>query len=87
MNRRCTACKPGVRCDRCREVGFATVRMLSVPTRFHGDIKRLNSPVEWADQQTSYHDARAALCFALGVPIDLIHPVTGHDLSRHVPTT
>lgn len=64
--------------------------MLSVDARFHGEIrevKRHTHPVEWANRQTSYHDARAALCFALGVPTELIHPVTGHDLRRHVPTT
>lgn len=57
--------------------------MLGIPARLHGEVRRLTHPVEWADTQASYHDARAALCLAKGVPLDLIDPVTGHDLSRH----
>jgi hypothetical protein len=35
--------------------------------------------VGYADMQTSMHDARAALCLAVGVPTDRIGPL-GHDL-------
>lgn len=39
-------------------------------------------PVASADLRTSMNDARTALCIAMGVPLDLIHPASGHDLSR-----
>jgi hypothetical protein len=35
--------------------------------------------VAYADMQTSMHDARAALCLAVGVPLDRIGPL-GHDM-------
>lgn len=41
---------------------------------------RHSHPVLWADQQTGYHDCRIALCVAMGVPLDLIDPASGHDL-------
>lgn len=80
----CT-CVPGSRCTPCRERSRAHHRFTSIPARFHGEIRDLRKqthPVEWANQQTSYHDARIALCIAMGVPLDKIHPVTGHDMRR-----
>lgn len=38
-------------------------------------------PVAAADLRTSMNDARTGLCIALGVPLHLIHPASGHDLS------
>jgi hypothetical protein len=79
MNRQCEACRPGVRCNSCRERGRAHLRMYRL-CRLEGP-DRHRYPVEYANQITSMNDARAALCIAMGIPLDLIHPCTGHDLS------
>lgn len=39
------------------------------------------TPVERADLATSMTDARTALCLALGVPIEDIHPAAGWNLT------
>lgn len=72
----CT-CYSGYRCPPCGERSRAHMRFV----RVNRDIRKQTHPVEWADQQTSFHDCRIALCLAMGVPLHLIHPVTGHDLS------
>lgn len=70
----CT-CRPGVRCEACRQRGVATRRLMRVAAD-HTD------PVEWADRRTSLNDARTALCLATGVPVEHVHPASGHNLGR-----
>lgn len=56
-------------------------RMFGIAATFpHGDKR--TDPVGYANAQTSYHDARAALCLTLGCSLDEIDPVTGHDMRR-----
>ena len=63
-----------------RQISYAVRRMQRIlpvyPPLRHRD------PVAWVDLQTSLHDARTALCVAIGVPLDEIHPATGHDMQR-----
>jgi hypothetical protein len=75
----CT-CMPGHRCQPCDERARAHHRFYSIAATFHGDIRKQTHPVEWANRQTSYHDCRIALCVAVGVPLERVHPVTGHDM-------
>lgn len=75
----CT-CTPGHRCQPCQEKGRAILRMMRL-CRLEGS-ERHRFPVEYADQRTSMHDARAALCLATDVPLEHIHPCTGHNLGR-----
>lgn len=56
----------------------ARLRMLSLAKP---ELRRID-PVAAADNRTAMCDARAALCIALGVPLDEIDPASGHDLSR-----
>jgi hypothetical protein len=60
------------------EKRHAELRMLSIGA-LHRD--RANSPVGWADTQTSMADARIASCLADGIPIEDIDPC-GYDLTR-----
>lgn len=71
----CT-CTPGKRCQQCAERGRAHLRMY----RLCGLYKSGADPIAYADQVTSLNDARAALCLAMGVPIERIDPCTGHRL-------
>lgn len=66
-------------CVTCRRIGRATIALITNP-RGVGCSKQYADPVLWADAQTSYHDFRAAICFAQGATIDQVHPVTGHYL-------
>lgn len=45
----------------------------------------LCTPEDADDRATTMADWRTALCIAIGVPLDLIDPATGHDLTN-VPT-
>lgn len=56
----------------------ARLRMLSLAKP---ELRRID-PVAAADNRTAMCDARAALCIALGVPLDEIDPSSGHDLTR-----
>jgi hypothetical protein len=78
MNRLCTVCIPGHRCQSCIERSRAHWRLVGL-ARLE---RRSADPVAWADQLTSLHDARTALCIAMGVPLDEINPATGHDMRR-----
>ena len=57
-------------------VRAAIGRMMCVAT----GVNPLLDPVGAADIRTSVNDARTALCIAAGVPLDQIHPASGHDL-------
>jgi hypothetical protein len=52
-------------------------RVVALPARHP---VRYSNPVARADQRTSVADARTALCIAIGVPLDQIHPASGHDM-------
>lgn len=56
----------------------ARLRMLSLAKP---ELRRID-PVAAADNRTAMCDARAALCIALGVPLEEIDPSSGHDLTR-----
>jgi hypothetical protein len=58
-----------------RQVRRACTRLLCLGAATHARWS-----VAWWDQQTSLHDARAAICLAAGVPLSQIGPL-GHDLS------
>lgn len=77
MNAPCTVCRPGIRCQPCRERSIAHHRMYRL-CRLWGP-ERHRDPVAYADQVTSMNDARTALCLAMGVPVEWIDPTTGHD--------
>lgn len=69
------------RCPTCRDMNRAHIRLITNPrARLTGPSRQQSDPVLWADAQTSYHDMRAALCFAGGATVDQVHPVTGHYL-------
>ena len=40
-------------------------------------VRNETPPVDYADARTSLADWRTAVCLAIGVPVELIHPVTG----------
>lgn len=77
---RCT-CAPGARCEVCRRRGIAHMRMVRL-CRLWGHEAQ-SRPVERADQTTSLNDARAALCLAMGVDLEHIDSVTGHNLTPY----
>lgn len=73
----CT-CKPGLRCQPCAERGRATLLLLRV-----APIDPYNlDPVALADARTSACDARAALCIAMGRPVEQINPSSGNSDRR-----
>ncbi len=51
-------------------------------SEYHSGMGSDQERVAWADTQTGYHDCRIALCIAKCVPLDLIDPSMGHDLSQ-----
>jgi len=66
-------------CPTCRAMNRAHWALVFNPrARLTGPTKQQSDPVLWTDAQTSYHDLRAALCFAGGARIDQVDPCTGH---------
>lgn len=73
--RPCT-CTLGQRCDACHQRGAAVRRLFAAAP----DAQRIRTdPVTYWDARTSLADARAALCLAVGVPVEWIDPAGGYD--------
>lgn len=77
LHRQLSCTTPG--CSTCRNLRRAHLAMITNPrARLTGPTKQQSDPVLWQDAQTSYHDLRAALCFAGGATPDQVDPCTGH---------
>lgn len=62
-----------------------SVQLICYKSRFDkSESDRWHDPVGYQDTQTGKHDLRIALCLATGVPMEYIHPGTGHNMGAPV---
>jgi hypothetical protein len=76
MTRPPCTCRPGHRCTPCRQRHHAVGLLMRVAPDHRDD------PITYADRATSAADARAALCLAIGVPVERIDPASGCGVMR-----